>query len=332
MTASDNNIQGRRCAVLLVNLGTPAAPTPAAVRQYLGEFLMDPRVVEIPRPVWWLILHGIILRVRPRKSAHAYASIWTPEGSPLLVYSRRLTDAVRRELSGRLGREVVVELAMRYGQPSIAGQLEALRAQGFERFLVLPLYPQCAASTTATAFDAVADTFKRWRAVPELRFVRDYHDHPGYIAAVADSIERHWREQGRSGFLLFSFHGLPERSRELGDPYYQHCQTTTRLIVERLGLQEGAWQLVFQSRFGPAKWLQPYCVEVLKELPSRGVKAVDVVCPGFAVDCLETLEEIAIANKEVFMAAGGESYRMIPALNDGPEHAKLLADIVVDAL
>ncbi|BBL76024.1 ferrochelatase [Methylomagnum ishizawai] len=332
MTASDNNIQGRRCAVLLVNLGTPAAPTPAAVRQYLGEFLMDPRVVEIPRPVWWLILHGIILRVRPRKSAHAYASIWTPEGSPLLVYSRRLTDAVRRELSGRLGREVVVELAMRYGQPSIAGQLEALRAQGFERFLVLPLYPQCAASTTATAFDAVADTFKRWRAVPELRFVRDYHDHPGYIAAVADSIERHWREQGRSGFLLFSFHGLPERSRELGDPYYQHCQTTTRLIVERLGLQEGAWQLVFQSRFGPAQWLQPYCVEVLKELPSRGVKAVDVVCPGFAVDCLETLEEIAIANKEVFMAAGGESYRMIPALNDGPEHAKLLADIVVDAL
>jgi len=331
MTASDN-IQGRRCAVLLVNLGTPAAPTPAAVRKYLAEFLMDPRVVEIPRPVWWLILHGIILRVRPRKSAHAYASIWTPEGSPLLVYSRRLTDAVRRELAEQLGAEVVVELAMRYGQPSIAGQLEALRAQGCERFLVLPLYPQYAASTTATAFDAVADTFKRWRAVPELRFVRDYHDHPRYIAAVADSIERHWREHGRSGFLLFSFHGLPERSRELGDPYDQHCQTTTRLIVERLGLQEGAWQLVFQSRFGPAKWLQPYCVEVLKELPSRGVKAVDVVCPGFAVDCLETLEEIAITNKEVFMQAGGESYRMIPALNDGPEHAKLLADIAMAAL
>lgn len=328
MTASDNNIQGRRCAVLLVNLGTPEAPTPAAVRKYLAEFLMDGRVVEIPKPVWWLILHGIILRVRPRKSARAYRSIWTEGGSPLMVFSRRLTEAVRGELSQRLGHEAVVELAMRYGKPAIAAQLEALRARGFERFLILPLYPQYAASSTGTVFDAVADVLKRWRAVPDIRFIRDYHDHPNYIAAVADSIQAYWEAHGRNGLLLFSFHGLPERSRELGDPYYDQCQTSARLIAERLGLEDGASQVVFQSRFGPAKWLRPYCVETLKALPSRGVKVVDVVCPGFAVDCLETLEEIAIANREVFMAAGGESYRMIPALNDSPAHAKLLADVI----
>ncbi len=329
MTAID---QDRRWAVLLVNLGTPEAPTPAAVRRYLAEFLWDSRVVEIPRPLWWLILHGVILRVRPRKSAHAYRSIWTEGGSPLLVFSRSLADAVRIELGSRLGREAVVELAMRYGKPAIAAQLEALRAQGIERFLILPLYPQYSAPSTGTVFDAVAAALSRWRAVPEFHFVRDYHGHPGYIAAVADSIERYWRENGRGGFLLFSFHGLPERSRALGDPYYEQCRTSARLIVQRLGLADDAWQLVFQSRFGPARWLQPYCVDVLGELPSRGVREVDVVCPGFAVDCLETLEEIAIANKAVFMEAGGNRYRMIPALNDSPDHARLLADLVAERI
>lgn len=329
---SPSSAPSRPWAALLVNLGTPEAPTPAAVRRYLAEFLMDPRVVEIPRPIWWLILHGVILRVRPRKSAHAYQSIWTEEGSPLMALSRKLTDAVRQELSERLGDGVpVVELAMRYGQPSIAAQLAALKAQGIERFVILPLYPQYSAPSTGTVFDAVAKAVSKWRAVPELRFVRDYYSHPGYTEAIAGSIARYWQEHGRKGLLLFSFHGLPERSRELGDPYYDQCQASARLIAERLGLADGEWQVVFQSRFGPARWLQPYCVEVLKELPTRGVNEVDVVCPGFAVDCLETLEEIAIANKDVFMEAGGSSYRMIPALNASPEHARLLADVILGA-
>lgn len=329
---SPSSAPRRPWAALLVNLGTPEAPTPAAVRRYLAEFLMDPRVVEIPRPIWWLILHGVILQVRPRKSAHAYQSIWTDEGSPLMALSRKLTDAVRQELSARLGDGVpVVELAMRYGQPAIAAQLAALKAQGIERFVILPLYPQYSAPSTGTVFDAVAKAISKWRAVPELRFVRDYYSHPGYADAIAGSIARYWEEHGRNGLLLFSFHGLPERSRALGDPYYDQCQTSARLVAERLGLADGEWQVVFQSRFGPARWLQPYCVEVLKELPTRGVKEVDVVCPGFAVDCLETLEEIAIANKEVFMEAGGSSYRMIPALNASPEHARLLADVILGA-
>jgi ferrochelatase len=328
MTANDK-AAGRRTAVLLVNLGTPEAPTPQAVRRYLAEFLMDPRVVEIPRLLWWPILHGLILQTRPRQSARAYQAIWTEQGSPLMVFSRSLAAAVRRELDARLGHAAVVELAMRYGQPSIAGRLEALRAQGVERVIVLPLYPQYSAASTGTVFDAVAAVFKRWRAVPELRFVRDYHDHPGYAAAVASSIERCWEAEGRGGLLLFSFHGLPERSRELGDPYYEQCQASARLIAERLGLEAGAWQVVFQSRFGPAQWLQPYCVDTLKQLPTRGARSVDVVCPGFAVDCLETLEEIAIANRAVFLAAGGERYHMIPALNDSPEHARLLADVIL---
>jgi ferrochelatase len=319
---------GRRWAVLLVNLGTPEAPTPAAVRRYLAEFLWDPRVVEIPRPLWWLILHGIVLRVRPRKSAHAYRAIWTESGSPLLVYSRSLAGAVRTELSARLGREAVVEIAMRYGQPAIASQLEALRARGIERILILPLYPQYASSSTGTVFDAVASVLSLWRAVPDIGFIRDYHAHPGYIAAVADSIERFWRDNGRSGFLLLSFHGLPERSRQLGDPYYEQCRTSARLIAQRLNLEDNAWQLVFQSRFGTARWLQPYCIDVLKELPSRGVRDVDVVCPGFAVDCLETLEEIGITNRQAFIEAGGTRYRLIPALNDSPEHARVLADLI----
>jgi ferrochelatase len=316
--------------VLLVNLGTPEAPTTAAVRRYLGEFLWDSRVVEIPRPIWWLILHGVILRVRPRKSAHAYQSIWTEHGSPLMVLTKALGAAVHAELSGRADCDAVVDIAMRYGQPSVAKQMEALRAQGVERFLILPLYPQYAASSSGSVFDAVAAALTRWRHVPEVHFVSDYHRHPAYIATVADSIEAFWREQGRSGFLMMSFHGLPERCRELGDPYYDQCQTSARLIAERLGLADGAWMVVFQSRFGRAKWLQPYCIDTLKDLPGRGVREVDVVCPGFAVDCLETLEEIGIANKEAFMEAGGSRYRLIPCLNDSPAHARALADLIAE--
>jgi ferrochelatase len=318
-----------KTAVLLVNLGTPEQPTPASVRRYLGEFLADPRVVEIPKPIWWLILHGVVLRVRPAKSAKAYQSIWMERGSPLMVFTEDLGAALRDELKERGVDDVAVAIAMRYGKPSIPDQLTRLKESGVRKFIILPLYPQYAAATTASIFDKVAETFSRWRHVPGLWFISDYHLDPGYIAAVASSIEQFWKANGKSELLLFSFHGLPERCRKLGDPYYDQCVSTALAITGKLGVPDNAWKLVFQSRFGKAEWIKPYCVEVLKELPSQGIKSVDVVCPGFAVDCLETLEEIAIANKEVFIEAGGESYRYIPALNASVDHARMLADLIL---
>jgi len=318
-----------KTCLLLVNLGTPEAPTPAAVKRYLGEFLSDPRVVQIPKPIWWLILNGIILQTRPKKSAKAYASIWTERGSPLMSLTLDLADAVRTELNGRGQGEVMVDIAMRYGQPSIPAQLEKYRAAGVQDFIILPLYPQYSAATTASIYDKVVETFNGWKYVPSFRFISDYYLNAGYIAAVANSIEQHWQTHGRADKLLFSLHGLPAVSRKQGDPYYDHCVASTQAIADKLGLKESEWQLVFQSRFGAQEWLKPYCVEVLKELPGQGVKSIDVVCPGFAVDCLETLEEIAIANQEIFMEAGGQQYRYIPALNAGSEHAKALLDLVL---
>jgi len=320
-----------KTCLLLVNLGTPDAPTPEAVKRYLAEFLSDPRVVQIPKPVWWLILHGIVLQTRPRKSAKAYQAIWTERGSPLMALTQDLADAVREELNRRGQGGVAVDIAMRYGQPSIPGQLSKHKAAGVERFIVLPLYPQYAAATTASIFDKVAETFGAWKHIPSVSFVSDYHLDEAYINAVATSIERHWQANGQAGLLLFSLHGLPAVSRQQGDPYYEQCVASTKAIAEKLGLADNAWKLVFQSRFGAQEWLKPYCVDVLKELPGQGVKAVDVVCPGFAVDCLETLEEIAIANKEIFIAAGGEQYRYIPALNADAEHAKALVDLIKPA-
>jgi ferrochelatase len=317
-----------KTAVLLVNLGTPEQPTTAAVRRYLGEFLADPRVVEIPKPIWWLILHGIVLRVRPAKSAKAYQSIWMERGSPLMVFTQDLGAALRAELRQRGVDDVAVEIAMRYGHPSIPAQLARLKESGVRNFIILPLYPQYAAATTASIFDKVAETFSRLRHVPGFRFISDYHLDEAYIAAIASSIEQYWQANGKSHLLLFSLHGLPAVSRKQGDPYHDQCVATTRAIAAKLGLKDDAWKLVFQSRFGAQEWLKPYCVEVLKELPQQGVKSVDVVCPGFAVDCLETLEEIAIANKEIFIEAGGESYRYIPALNASAEHAKVLAGLI----
>ncbi len=317
-------------AVLLVNLGTPEHPTPASVRRYLGEFLSDPRVVEIPKPIWWLILHGVVLRVRPAKSAKAYQSIWTERGSPLMVFTKDLAAALRQELQERGVDAVAVEIAMRYGKPSIPDQLARLKESGVRKFIILPLYPQYAAATTASIFDQVSEFFKRQRHVPALRFISDYHLDGGYIAAIAASIGQFWQANGKSELLLFSFHGLPERCRKLRDPYYDQCVATALAITARLGVPDNAWKLVFQSRFGKAEWIKPYCVEVLRELPRLGVKSVDVVCPGFAVDCLETLEEIAIANKEAFIEAGGGSYRYIPALNASKDHARVLADLVFE--
>ena len=319
----------RAClGVLLTNLGSPEAPTAAAVRRYLAEFLWDPRVVEIPRPLWWLILHGVVLRTRPKRSAHAYQRVWGDEGSPLVAISRRQAAALQPLLEQRCQGPVHVALGMRYGQPSIAAALRQLRDAGARRIVVLPLYPQHSGATTATAFDAVADVLKGWRWMPSLRFIGHYHDDPAYIAALAASIQENWSQHGRAERLLFSFHGMPKRTLLLGDPYHCQCQKTARLVAERLQLAEGQWQLTFQSRFGRAEWLQPYTDKTLQAWAKSGVKQVDVVCPGFAADCLETLEEIAMQNKEDFLAAGGERLHYIPALNERADHLAALADLV----
>ena len=279
-----------KTGILLVNLGSPASPRTGDVRRFLREFLSDPRVVNLPRLLWWLILNLFILPFRPSKSAHAYQAIWTDKGSPLVVFTQQLA----KKLNERYGNDVrLIDYAMRYGKPLLSEKLQHLKQQGIAEITILPLYPQYSSTTTASVFDVVSAELSSWRHLPSLRFVSDYHQNPVYIAAIADSIRRHWQSQGQAAFLLMSFHGLPAKLTELGDPYSQHCQTTARLVAEKLNLQDNQWQLVFQSRFGKAEWLKPYCVAVLQDLPKQGVKQIDVVCPGFAVDCLETLEEIA---------------------------------------
>ncbi|MFN0185216.1 MAG: ferrochelatase [Aquabacterium sp.] len=320
--------QAMRTGILLVNLGTPAAPTPAALRRYLGQFLWDPRVVEIPRPVWWLILHGIVLRLRPAKSAAKYASIWMPEGSPLAVWTQRLSQRLTGHLGGR-GVSVLVRHAMRYGQPSIASQLDALKAQGVNRILLLPLYPQYAAATTASAIDDMGAWLQRQRVVPECRVVNHFHDDPGYIDALAASVRRHWEREGRGDRLVMSFHGLPARSLALGDPYHCECLVTARLLRERLGLTAQQVQVTFQSRFGRARWLQPYTEPTLQALAAQGVRRVDVICPGFIADCLETLEEISVEARATFLAAGGQALSYIPCLNDDDRWVQALGDLVL---
>ncbi|MCZ6566020.1 MAG: ferrochelatase [Gammaproteobacteria bacterium] len=315
--------------VLITNLGTPTAPTTKAVRKYLAEFLWDPRVVEIPRPLWWLLLHGVILPTRTSKSAKAYAKVWTDEGSPLLAISKKQRSALQTALDGALTGKVKVELAMRYGEPSIQSALAALRASHARRILVLPLYPQYSASTTASTFDAIAQEFKHLRWLPELRMVNQYAAQPEYINACAEKIKTHWQQKQRSQKLLFSFHGLPKRNLLLGDPYHCECQQTARLIAEKLALKETDWEITFQSRFGKAEWLQPYNVERIATLPGEGIKSIDVFCPGFSADCLETLEEMAMTNHEIFLQNGGESFNYIPALNVEPAHIEALVKIIL---
>ncbi len=309
--------------ILLVNLGTPDKPTPRAVRRYLREFLSDPRVVPLPRILWLPFLYTVITPLRSHRVARAYHSIWMKEGSPLMVHTQRLAVALAAEAG------CPVTVAMRYGRPSLEQGLVSLLDQGVGNIAVLPLYPQYSLTTTATVFDWLVGKLSRRLVIPSFCFRSDYHAEPAYIDAVAGSIESFWQAQGRAQKLLFSFHGLPQKSRAQGDPYYDQCVESTRLIAERLGLPQEAWQLVFQSRFGPAKWLKPYCIEVLQQLPNQGVDQVDVVCPGFAVDCLETLEEIAHTNREVFLAAGGRRYRYIPALNDSSSHVEMLKDMLL---
>lgn len=317
-----------RAAVLLCNLGTPDAPTAAAVRRYLAEFLSDPRVVEIPRLIWLPLLHGVILRTRPARSARRYAGVWTPEGSPLRVWTEKQAVLLEGYL-GQRGCPVMVRHAMRYGEPSIAAGLTALKAAGADRVLVLPLYPQYAASTTASVGDAVAAWALRTRNVPELRFVKHYHDDPGYIAALASRAAEHWKVHGRPDRLVLSFHGVPKRSLLQGDPYHCECLKTGRLLAERLGLHEQGVAVTFQSRFGRAEWLQPYTEPTLVELAKQGVGRVDVMCPGFTADCLETLEEIAREARDAFLAAGGKIFGYIPCLNDRHEWITALADIAI---
>jgi ferrochelatase len=314
--------------VLVTNLGTPAAPTAAALRPYLKQFLWDPRVIELPRPLWWAILHFAVLVTRPRASAELYRKVWTAEGSPLLTISKRQVAGLERRLAGRGRLPIRVALGMRYGRPSIAAALAELAAAGCRRILTLPLYPQYAAATTGSTFDAVFDELKTWRWVPELRTVATYHDEPGYIAALAASIDELWRREGAPDRLVMSFHGMPQRYFENGDPYFCYCQKTARLTAEALGLPAERLLVTFQSRFGREPWLQPYTDETMKALPGRGVRSVDVVCPGFSADCLETLEEIDGLNREFFLHAGGERFRYVPCLNDRDDHLDFLAGLV----
>jgi ferrochelatase len=313
-----------RIGVLLVNLGTPDEPSPGAVRRYLAEFLWDPRVIELPRPLWWLILHLIILRVRPRKSAHAYQKIWTPDGSPLLIESKAVADG----LQARLGDRVRVALGMTYGRPSITDVLEQFRRENVQRLLVLPMYPQYSATTAGSIFDRVTRQLATWRWLPELRIVNQYWQEDAYIAALADSIETHWQQHGRK-HLLFSFHSIPKRYFLAGDPYHCFCHATARLVAERLQLGQDDWSLGFQSRFGREEWLKPYVDLLLLDYARQGPKQVTLVCPGFATDCLETLEEIDMQNRTAFLEAGGEAFDYVPCLNSSDAQLSLYEQLVL---
>lgn len=317
-----------RAGVLLTNLGSPDAPTPAAVRRYLKEFLSDPRVIEMPRPLWWLILNLVILNVRPKKSAALYESVWTEEGAPLLAHAREQAEKLRFALESRYPGRIEVAMGMRYGNPSIQTALETLHDAGVKRLIVLPLYPQYSATTTASTFDAVSDVLKQWRWLPELRFVTHYHDDDDYIQALAARIEAHWEQYGRAEHLVFSFHGLPKRYLTDGDPYHCECHKTSRLLAEALRLEDDEWQTTFQSRLGKEEWLRPYTDETLRGLPAKGIKKVDIICPGFSADCLETLEEIAVTNRDEFINAGGEQYRYIPALNASDRHIDMITNLI----
>lgn len=319
-----------RTAVVIVNLGTPDAPTAPALKRYLREFLSDPRVVEIPKAIWWTILNGIILNIRPKKSAAKYASVWTAEGSPLRVHTERQAKLLKGHLGSR-GKPITVAWAMRYGTPSLPEVLDRLKAEGATRILIVPMYPQYAASTTATVVDEAARWLLRTRNQPEMRFVRNFHDDAGYLAALEQSVHRHWQAAGPLGDqdrLLISFHGLPRRSLDLGDPYFCECQKTGRLLAERLNLSDSQYRICFQSRFGKAEWLQPYTAPTLTAWGKEGVGRADVICPGFTADCLETLEEIAMEGRQDFLAAGGREYHYIPALNEDEPWIVALTDLV----
>ena len=327
---TDNPHEGRfnkKTGILVTNLGSPDAPTPKALRVYLAEFLSDPRIVEIPRLIWLMILHGIILRVRPKKSAKAYESIWTENGSPLIHISQQQADKIAEKLKAN-NHNVEVELAMRYGNPSIEAGLEKLRDKGITRIIVFPLYPQYSSPTTGSTFDAIANVLKKWRWVPELHFINGYHTNPLYIESLANSIQEDLDKHGTPQKIVFSYHGMPKQFLDHGDPYHCLCHQTTRLVVEKLGLDKDLVMTTFQSRFGKAEWLKPYTDATLESFPKEGIKDIAIISPAFSADCLETLEELEEENREIFEDAGGEKYRYIAALNDRDDHIDALYDVL----
>lgn len=326
---SDTSVQKpiKKTGVLLVNLGTPSEPTPAAVKRYLKEFLSDVRVVDTPRLLWWFILK-VILLIRPKPVSEAYASIWWDEGSPLMVISRRQQAALQTALKTELGFDVPVALAMTYGEPTMEQAALELRKQNVESIIVLPLYPQNSSSTTAAVFDRLARALKPCPHMPELTFINDYHNHPDYIHALANSVKQHWLEHGKAEKLLMSFHGIPQSYEDKGDPYPSQCRETAHLLASQLGLKDDEWQSAFQSRFGRAEWVKPYTDATLKEWGASGVKSVNVISPAFAADCLETLEELKEENREYFEEAGGKEYSYVTALNDNPDHIQMMVNLI----
>jgi ferrochelatase len=317
-----------RIGVLLVNSGTPRAPEPGAVRTFLARFLADPRVVQLPRALWLPLLYGVILPLRPRRVARKYRLIWSASGSPLRELSERLRVELTHALAQRVLAPLSVELGMLYSEPELSAALERLQAANVRRLLVLPLFPQRCSATTGAVYDQLSAILRHWRTLPDVRFVADYHDHPLYIEALRESIGSHWSAHGRTAHLLISFHGIPESYARGGDRYFEYFQATARLLADELLLREGEWSVSFQSRFGPREWLQPYTRTVLTAMPARGVRSVTLVCPGFAVDCLETLEEIDIENRAAFLRAGGERFDYVPALNARAGHAQCLAELI----
>jgi protoporphyrin/coproporphyrin ferrochelatase len=323
----------RHIGIIVANLGTPDAPTALALRRYLKQFLGDPRVVEIPRPIWWLILNGIILNTRPAKSAEKYAKVWMePGGSPLRYWTEQQAKLLGEALAQQGGEPVDVAWGMRYGNPSIESAILELRDKGCDRLLFFPMYPQYAASTTASSMDAVADTFRRLRNVPGLRTVRNFHDHPAYITCLAANVRNHWAEHGQAEKLVMSFHGVPRYTLDKGDPYHCECLKTGRLLAESLGLKPEEWIVTFQSLFGRAEWIKPYTEPTVRELAKTGTRRIDVICPGFPSDCLETIEEIGMEVRDAFLEEGGETYHYIPALNGNPEWIAAMLQIANDHL
>ena len=321
-----------RIGILVTNLGTPDAPVAGSLRRYLKQFLSDPRIVELPRLLWWFILHGVILVIRPGRSAANYKKIWAEQGSPLLVHTRNLASGLAEELQGRFGKNLVVDFAMRYGSPAIEDVLQSQLSLGVDQLLVLPLYPQYSCTTTGSTFDAIAADFSQRRTLPELRFLNHYYNHPAFILALANKIRRHWQQHEPADKLLFSYHGEPKRYVDAGDPYQRECEETSRLVAQALSLDESQYMTAYQSRFGREEWLRPYLDETLKAFPAKGIKSVDIICPGFAVDCLETLDEIAMENRGFFLQAGGERYEYIPCLNNDDEHIETLATIISEQI
>ncbi len=312
----------KKLGVLLANLGTPDEPTPKAVKRFLSQFLHDHRVVDLTRWIWCPLLHGVILPLRSPRVAKLYQSVWMDEGSPLLVYSKRQQEKLQQRL------DYPVELGMTYGNPSLLSGMQALRDQGVEKIIVLPLYPQYSATTTAAVFDGLAKAMKTQRVIPEIDFITDYHDHPLYIRALADKVRSSWSEKGQGDVLICSYHGIPKRYADNGDIYPQHCRKTTHLLAQELGLSDQQVMMTYQSQFGKEEWLQPYTDKTMQALPSQGMKKIDILCPAFSVDCLETLEEISEENKHLFLEAGGEAFNYIACLNDSDLHIEMMVDLI----